>query len=315
VKEALVIAPRSLLRSRLTAWLTQQGTRAGVNLFFENVNDLCERGEFHQRMRSFSDVMLWNVKIPPSWINKENQNVLWMDNCLINQKRGMFIDRRGLFAESNLSRDRGAKNKWNAEFCAQRDFGWKAFYEGSDDGPILVCLQRPKDSSVTWGFLADQREVNRTAEFLRLLKQHLPVDPSRVIIRQHPKERSFDLPLEVLDKEWRWECEAPFNEAVRVARGVVTINSTCAHEAVLAGVPVATIGSGTFTGWEVTLECADRPERLRKFLEWRVDPATARHYLGQAMTRHFLPYHITPEDPRHQATEFHQWLHSCQNAA
>jgi len=311
VKTAVALAPKALIDSPLRAWLIARCEAVGVALTVENVNEVCDSNEFTEIMRAHANVMMWNVKMPQWWVHQAQQNVLWMDNALISQRRGIFVDHRGLFAESNLSHSRGRAGNWNAAFYAEREFGWQAFQESSENGPLLVCLQRPTDSSVEWGFLPEQKNVNRIEAFLALVKKHVPVDGSRIVIRQHPKERVSQLSAAEFDPLWTWQSEGTFADAVRGARGVITINSTCAHEAVLAGVPVATLGSGTFTKWGVTLECDGRPQKLRSFMTWRANPRRARAYVNQAMTRHFLPYDMHPNDARPQAVEFHSWLQKC----
>ena len=72
--------------------------------------------------------------------------------------------------------------------------------------------------------------------------------------------------------------------------------------------PVATLGTGTFTTWGATLECAGRPERLAELPGWRPDPEVARKYVSHAMTRHFLPHDVRPERIN---PEFQTWLEDC----
>jgi hypothetical protein len=240
------------------------------------------------------------------WMTQAKQNILFLDNALISQKRGVFVDHGGLFARSNLCRDAGEEGShWAADFYARREFGWRAFREGDVAGPILVCLQCEADSSVTQGFLPGRESEGRMVEFLRQVKTHLPFPSHRVIIRPHPREKPACLPPDAECEGWSWANEETFAEVLPRCRAVVTVNSTCAHEAVLAGVPVATLGTGTFTGWGVTLECAGNPARLGEIANWRPEPSRAEAYVCRAMTRHFLPYEIREGRINE---EFNLWL-------
>jgi len=308
---ATCIGPKILLASPLMDWLVERCAQQGVQLRCYDVNEVCEQGQWGLLLKQDPNVILWNVKVPSAFVLRGGPNVLWMDNALISQKCGVFVDTRGLFAESNLSCVRTSSSRWVAGFYARREFGWEAFSEGDADGYVLVCLQRPMDSSVTWGFLPGDKGKDRVAAFLAMVKRYLPWAADQVMVRQHPKEDRKVFPDEAWDPRWRWDECSRFAESVKGARAVVTINSTCAHEALLAGVPVATLGTGTFTGWGVTLECAGQPERLADLDGWRPDPSLCLNYVNQAMTRHFLPYTIDKHDERLQCGEFHDWLQAC----
>lgn len=257
--------------------------------------------------RSEPNVLAWNCRMSHAWLQREKQNVLHFDNALISQRRGVFVDHRGLFAHSNLSINRVNDAFWEANFYARREFGWRAFEEGDASGAILVCLQCECDSSVVQGFLPGQSGSNRTHEFLKLIKQYLPA--KQVIVRTHPREPIANLPVNCIDPAWTWTCDGAFHSVLPHCRAVVTINSTCAHEAVLAGVPVATVGTGTFTGWGVTLECADDITKLSHLAGWRAPQDRARAYVSRAMTRHFLPYDVT--ESRYNG-ELQSWMEACQ---
>lgn len=308
MKTAVAIVNRLLSGGSLKTWMEAQCSSAGITLQWHDVSDVYASGQYDQIARSAPNVISWNFRKTPEWMRAKGQNVLFLDHALISQKRGVFVDHGGLFAESNLcAAAQSQSSGWPAEFYAFREFGWTAFEEGDKSGPILVCLQCEQDSSVKSGFLRGQR-ANRMQEFLQMVKNHLPFPHSRVLVRQHPREKVKDLPLDCIDPAWEWQNEGSFPAVLRDCRAVVTINSTCAHEAVLAGVPVATMGTGTFTGWGVTLECASDPARLASLASWTAPRDLARNYVSRAMTRHFLPY----DAPLNRSNaEFQSWMEAC----
>jgi hypothetical protein len=304
--KALALLPDIALRSPLKGWLVARCSDRGITLDVQSSKLACDNREFSKLVTSASNVIFWNCRV--SKIKVGDRNALWLDNALISQRRGVSMDHGGLFAESNLSKLAPLPPvNWPAEWYARREFSWNAFNEGDPSGPILVCLQKEDDSSVKWGFASGQ-QINRTDAFIHAIKTHLP-QHLPVLLRPHPRGSTFT--ADALPSNWSLNIGEKFSEVVRRCRAVVTINSTCAHESVLAGVPVATLGTGFFTGWGVTLECANDHSRLSAIESFRADPVTARSYVSNAMTRNFLPYSIKATDERHQATEFHSWLSSC----
>jgi hypothetical protein len=317
MKTAIALMPHAVMkRANVRAWMTRKCEEAG--LWVEWVNVVEQIKDYSTLLRKHRNVMTWNCRVTAAELASEGQNVLHFDNSLLSQGAGLFVDRGGFFGSSNLSRMNTWKQGYahaNPEFYCGREFGCEAFAGGDPAGPVMVALQMRDDCALgEANFPLAANQADKVKATLGLLAELLPKDVP-VVVRPHPRERGKysdeDFKAAGWRDNWTLQWEGKFSECVRKCCAMVCVNSTCASEGVLLGVPTATLGLGGFSGAGVTLECAHNGETLRGLLEWRSDQARARAYVSAILGRHFIPYDIAPKSGR-PCEELEQWLRALQ---
>jgi len=224
------------------------------------------------------------------------KNVLFVENALLKQGSGVFVDAGGYFADSTIVRDREHETEpTHAELMQlahhlQTHFGWTPNSAYTEGGPILIALQTPNDAPVRYHYPARRNGEDQCARTLEICAAHLP--NGDVIVRPHPADRKR------FSAHWNryrgymragWIVDETRDVYALLPRcgAVVTVNSTLATEALALRMPVATLGESTFSGSSVTFECARCVERLQDILCWRPDAHMITHYLCAVM-RHQL---------------------------
>jgi SAM-dependent methyltransferase len=291
--EAIALVTEHLSKQPLQPWLIERCRQAGIALKVYTVSPQANNlGDYKPLFRSCQNVITWGYKMPHEWMAREGRNVLYIENSLIHQRSGLFVDHGGYFADSNLCK----KATWTQDHSvvdvvsvAQECFGWKFLGGGDPEGPILVSLQQPRDASVRYYFPLGEGCENKVHAALRLLQEHLP-RCRKVLIRPHPRERQNFDNGGIWRDDWTLDVEGSFAERLPQCSALITVNSTCATEAALLGMPTATLGTGAFSGSGITLECWDNPKRLEELPAWRPDPDACRRYLQAVRGQHFLPY-------------------------
>lgn len=288
--KAIALVTESVMHSRLKGHFERECERAEIALEFYCVTESCAR--YSELFRSHRNVITWNCRMPHEWMRKWGNNVLYIENSLLWQKAGIFIDHRGFFSQSNLCVKRAWEDFHSVDLDAftRQHFKWGALSGGNPDGPILVCLQNPKDSNLQMEFPSSRGNPDKLGATLDILYQHLPISVP-ITIRPHPRFlEAWNAKSYPMRSNWTVDWSGSFYDLLPRCSALVTVNSTCASEAVTLGIPVATLGTGAFTGSGATLECADNPARLRELERWQPSPNRCRQYAEAILGRHFLPY-------------------------
>lgn len=292
---------KGLKGSGLAGWMMRRCEEAGLRLVL-----VTDWARHEGLVRSCRNLLVWGRKVPREVTREAGRNVLFLESSLIDQAAGVFVDRGGLFAESNLCR----RETWREDYpavdlarVARECFGWRLFGGGRARGPVLVALQRPRDAAVQDFFPLGGGEGNKVRAMLGLLREHLPRGRT-VLIRPHPRERMQFETGGIWRDDWSMDVEGSFAERLPQCSALVTVNSTCASEAALLGVPTATLGKGAFSGSGVTLECDADARRLAGLWAWRPDLEACRRYAAAVRGRHFLGYEAGGEG----CAEFEGWL-------
>ncbi|MDI1314808.1 hypothetical protein [Prosthecobacter sp.] len=295
------LVTQCVLESPLKQWLERQCNNAGNNIDWYDVTR--STAEYKKRFEDADAVMTWNCRMPHWWLQSRKKPVLHLDNSLINQRAGVFVDSYGYFSHSHLCRDRlwQASSEIDLVKIAEKEFGWKAFSNGNPDGPILVAMQCENDCNIQFEFPLAKHTQHKNQLFIDLLKDNLPSEAS-VLIRPHPRERA-KFTMEELPSNWTLNMEGEFKHVLPTCSALVTVNSTCASEAVLLGIPTAVLGTGVFTGSGVMLECHLEPQQVAQIRSFKT--LQAQQYCGALRTRSFIPY--WPEDS-YNNPEFRLWL-------
>lgn len=302
---AIALVPKAVMESDLKGFFEDRCSERGISLDFHCITGDCSK--FKPLFHNYQNVIAWNCRLPHSWLTKDGKNVLFIENSLLHQGAGIFVDHGGFYSKSNLCREKTWQNIHEVDLgkFTKRFFKWEPGQGGSPDGPILVCLQNALDANLRQEFPLGNGHEDRLKVSIEVINKHLP-RKTEVILRPSPrfldwwKEHSASYPIR---PEWKVDWSGKFVDVVVGCRAMVTVNSTCASEAATLGIPVATLGTGAFTGSGVSLECAHHPERLRDILDWE-PPSNAGFRFGSAILgRHFMAYH----DPR-STEEFERWL-------
>lgn len=302
MKQVAALVTEIVLNSDLKNWVENRCAAAGAEVTWHNVTQSTEN--YKEVFKTTPNVITWQCRMPHSWTTNWGNNVLYIENSLIAQRAGAFVDSRGFFSQSNLCTGK----KWATEHIvdldafAERHFGWKAFSGGNPDGPVLVTLQCRKDCNINFEYPASPRG-DKVVFTVNKVLEHLPRDRG-VLIRPHPRERLLFEGVPA-PEGCQWSMEGDFPSLLPQCSGMVTVNSTCASEACLLGLPVATLGTGAFTGSGATFECHEDLSRLSRFLEYQNDVEAQRRYCSAILGGHFLPYRHSGEV---NCPEFDLWL-------
>jgi len=260
------------------------------------------RNGYRRQMRENRNVITWGVKWTDAQYKRWSGNVLFVENGLLAQNAGAFVDAGGYWTHSDLVRGREwqivpteAERRRLGRHLAQRfNFGPDAAPDPT--GPILIALQTYNDAPMRHYFPLQSPDRCRLQQVLALCAEHLPADiPVRV--RPHPKKKWYwrehldDLKA-AMRPDWTIDDSPDVYDLLRSCRALVTVNSTLATEALGMRMPVATLGLGTFTGAGVTLECAEDPSRLGQIETWQPPPPAVEAYLC-AVLRHQLQFFAT----------------------
>lgn len=266
--------------------------------------------QYRNRMNRAKNFVTWGVKYThETYTGNGKRNVLFMENALLKQTSGLYVDNGGYFGHSSIRTSgeyhRSAsllEKKELDEFC-RRHFGVSAGkYSGDRNGFILVALQTYKDAPVRY-YTPARDSVNNPDPVKWLLEQCYRFLPSDIpaVIRPHPGDYNDFLKhdySDLLREGWEISLEHDLHRNVLPScRGVVTLNSTVAVDALVHGLPVAALGQSVWTGSPAVLDCSEKTAVLGKFSTW-TPPADAVINTLAAIWRHQLPYNATYEQVR-----------------
>lgn len=268
--------------------------------------------EYVRRYQNTPNVIAWNCRLPHEWMQENGHNVLYVENSLISQKSGMFADTDGFFSRSSLCTSRGWKkgSQYPVEWFAERTFKWKFGSPCNPLGPWLVALQCRDDCNMKLEFPAGEGADDKVVRVLELLRDHLPRG-RKILIRPHPREKDKFSTGGVWRDDWTMSNKGSFYSTIEGCSGLISVNSTCVSEAALLGIPIATLGTGAFTGSGISLECSDAPARLAEFPFYVSDVKSRRAYAAAVLSDHFMPYDAKIE---RRMPAFEEWLQRAEKS-
>jgi hypothetical protein len=315
--KAMLLAPNAVVQAPLARAMVAACHTHGIALECRSTAD--RSVPLGARMAQQRQVIAWGMRMPHAWYGAGGRRCLYLENGLLAQSSGVWIDSGGRWENSRLCTEREYERPVSAEESAELRrhverhlrhplLGWQLPREQR----VLVALQRPVDAPLLFHFpAAGQRHADPIGVMLKLLKEHLPVGPT-YLLRPHPRHRKEWAAEEegrkqtVWRDDWRTDASDDVYELVSGCSAVVAVNSTLATEALALGVPVATLGSGCWTGSQATLECDRQPELLDGLMEWHTDADKATRLLA-AILRHQLSYHATAETVAAHP-DFQRWI-------
>ena len=281
-----VVGP-SLARSggfrAMAAWLAQCGVTLDVSTDFHRYAD---------RWRRARNWATWGVKWDSPTYRRGRKRVLFIENGLLSQSSGFYVDDAGYFADSSIVTDRDPPT--HAEVAAmqahcQRLSGRPWWSGGDPAGPVLIALQDNRDGAVR----ARQyplRDGNPNAATLLYAAAALPRG-APVVVRRHPNDTTTP---PALPDGWRFDDVQDKWASIARCRAMVTATSTLATEALALGLPVAALGRSCWVGSGAVLDCSTDPARAAQLLNWHPDEWDAIRYLVSVL-RHQVGYSDTAD--------------------
>ena len=262
--------------------------------------------DYWDRWRKASNLITWGIKWKSERYRKptgqypRGKNTLYVENGLLDQKRGLYVDHEGYFSDSSMAKEGTnliePNQAWKDRLASftRRSWGWDYGEDGGDpDGPIIVAVQTNNDAPMQHhcpgGNTAAPGRNNRKLAFLEICKEYLPAG-REVIVRAHPKER--DLPKGfVAPDNWRFDDhKEKIYPMLRRASAVVAVNSTVATEAMTLNIPIATLGYGSWMHTKSTLDCAMDHSKLRGIIDAGWDRGARTRYLCEILKNHQCPF-------------------------
>jgi len=287
MKKVSALVTESIIKSDIRTWIENRCLLAGAEVEWHNVTQ--STSSYKDVFMGSKNVITWQCRMPHSWTSSHGNNVLHVENSLISQRAGIFVDSRGFFSQSNLcvSQNWNVNHDVDLEAFALSRFGWTAFSGGDANGPILIALQCRNDCNINFEFPLC-RVRDKVAFTIDTVLQYLQTD-RQILIRPHPRERNLFDGLEP-PKGAEWSMSGDFHTLLPKCSSLVTVNSTCASEACLLGIPVAVLGTGAFTGSGAVYECHEDLSRLSLFGDYIASIENQKAYCSAILSRHFIPY-------------------------
>jgi hypothetical protein len=305
--KAIAIVPKSVLKSKIVPWVEAKAKTRGLEIEWVDVSE--NPSGYKNLVAASRNVIAWNCRVQHDWMKSTGNNILYVDNSLISQKAGIFIDNGGFFSNSNLN----VKKSWLLEgnphlaFIAKRDFNWELLKGPNLQGPVLVALQLRDDCNVNFEFPLAENEQDKVVASLKILKKHLPRG-RKILVRPHPREWDNFSCNGVWRDDWEISQGGPFYPLLEQCSALVSVNSTCVSEAALLGIPTATLGRGAFSSAGFTLDCSEKPERLSGLLDFSPPTDRALAYCAAVLSHNFIPYDVAEG---RQVLEFERWLQAA----
>jgi len=263
---------------------------------------------FRARRRASEDFVTWGVKWKSEWYRRGGRNVLFIENGLLRQRSGIYVDHAGYFCDSSIATesqpDPTAVEVAALQAHVRHCFGWDWFAGGDPAGPIMIACQTHNDCSVRYHYHPGRGSAPAMQPLLDACADYLP-SHIPVIVRPHPKSRVLLNP-DWLRPGWTLDTSPDVYATLRTCRALVTISSTLSTEALALGLPVACLGRSAWEGHGVVLECATDYGRLAGLPDWAPEEWPVLRYLCAVM-RHQLPYDATPDQVQGNAS-IRTWL-------
>jgi hypothetical protein len=266
-------------------------------------------------------VLFWDKKFPWTWYEthrREGKNFLFLENGLVGQSEGFLIDSEGYFTHSRICAERRYDHGYTdadldrLKKVASNWLGMTLFGGCDPTGPLMFACQQQGDASILHYFPGPKTTDTRMKALQVLVRAYAG---KRVLVRPHPWGGNAweDIRQQVdamLPATWTVEMPVP---GVKVytrlpqCRGLVTVNSTVATEALILGMPVAVFGYGAFTGSGTMLECTEDAALVNGVEAFAPDREKVLRYLC-ACLRQQVRYRETTAAELAAHEEFQRWV-------
>jgi len=286
---------------------------------------------------TYRNILTWGIK----WEHKEyiskSRNVVFVEHTQLSQRTGWSFDASGLYKDSRFCKEK----LWNSVIVTKekerelrefikKQFNFNLLKGGDKNGPLLITLQHDEDAPVRNYFERSNVAKPVALCVLELVKTFINKDIP-IIVRPHPlfieewnKIENLCIPL--FNNNWSLSKSGSVYKIMKRCRGLITINSTTACEALALGIPVATLGSNIYSGSGLILECApedgynyDRLKLMNDYYEmfrgngaWNEVIKDLTIKFLYTLMKHKMPMYPTTEDFI-KNEDFNIWVNRAHN--
>jgi len=311
-KKVLCLLPDYVLNSPIfNAWEKCLIERK-IEVYKVSVTGGCK--DYLKLFQEYPNVITWNCRTKHSWIEAQNKNVLFIDNSLLIQRSGISLDNGGFFSDSNLQKRHSQIENISIEeeeemkIMINKKFNLPFLSHKTKNNKVLVALQHHLDSNINFQFPFGEKFQDKIEATLCFIKTFLPKE-YEVTIRPHPRfinhwndniskyQKSF------WDSNWKIDLSKSAYNQLNDYGYLISVNSTLVQEAICLGMPIATLGVGTFTDHKVTLECAKDFADLENLKDFSVEHQNIIQYIYKVW-KHNILHH---EDSFETITSNEEW--------
>ena len=289
----------SLLTPSINKHFTPQLAKAMKNHGFNLEVKTCRQG-YKRTVRMSDAIVTWGVKMPQKWYDKFGIPILYLENGLICQPSGLYMDHKGWFYFSSIVDLPKLENPDTGplEAHVRKHLGFELFQHGNPDGPIMFAHQNPRDASCRYHYPNHNKGLGIMESAIKELSERWP--DQDVLIRPHPK---FKPKWKAIEPEmrklyWRpkWKIDTSPNvyETLKGCSRLVTISSTLVTEAAAMGLPVTPLGRGVWKGVDFD------------------DRESVTDYLVKVFSRQ-ISYHASHSEIAAHPS-FRKFIHACKAA-
>jgi hypothetical protein len=270
-EKVLGLLPDYVLNSPIFNYWEKFLNERNISIKKANVTGGCK--DYLKLFQEYPNIITWNCRTKHSWIESQNKNVLFIDNSLLIQASGIFLDNGGFFSDSNLRKRCSEKEeiseqeKEKIKDMVNQKFKQEFLSHQARNNKVLVALQHHLDSNINFQFPFGEKFHDKIEATLCFIKTFLP-EKLEVTLRPHPRflhhwhENVKTYQKSFWNSDWKVDLSKSAYQQLADYQYLVSVNSTLVQEAFCLGMPVATLGVGTFTGHETSLECAQDFKKL-----------------------------------------------------
>jgi hypothetical protein len=249
---------------------------------------------YFEHKEEYLNCITWGVRIPRKSYISSGQNILYLENGLLHQEAGIYVDHRGYFSDSSLVTNKNEYDKatpYDIMLLKEhferhyRVAPWEMGYD--PNGPFIIIMQMNADAPMSFQFPMAGKTHLRNKIFLKTLAEILGCE-KEVIVRIHPREAEF--PTFPRPKTWTIQASGNLFDTIRKCSGLITVNSTVATESMMTWIPIATYGLGTFTGRNITLDCSNDYQKVKQLESYQVNKMAITDYVVNIYKHHNIPY-------------------------
>ena len=281
------------------------------NSFVYNVTESCDN--YIKLFKEYDNIITWNCKLPHSWVLSHNKNVLFLDNSMLHQASGVFLDSEGMFYDSHLAKNVDSTEYDNIEEIS--DFiksklnltylGYKRPYNNN----ILVLMQNNIDSNIRFQYPLLKESNNKMRDTIKMIEPY--ISKYNVHIRPHPKFlKDWDIYKPSVPSIWHIDTSKNIYESLCKYDHIIGINSTTIHECIAYGIPTSALGVGSFTNYDVVNDCSSDLNNLNNIEFFTPNEKNINRYITKLYNENFLSYNSDEISVRNNK-HFNIWYSRC----
>lgn len=298
---ASIISWEGLCKSPLGFSMKRACSDFDINLKELNLFDKCTGMDHYALIKPQKNVICWMCYAVPETEIKNNRNILFLENGLLDRGRSYYFDDNGWGVNSNIV-IKGYNKKQHEDSYVKEVYdylsliGWPVLTGYKKDGPIMI---------------ATQNRIGEDRELIIKCKKYIPKS-QKLIVRGHPATKKAVKPLEETFSDlFDNRCELDtiddiFNSLAR-CRAVVANTSSVLFKALVMGIPAAACKRGFHSGTSAVLDCSRNESLLQYLLDYRFDEKPAQNLIC-TLREHSVSRNVSTVDQILRNTNFANWL-------